>query len=120
MRRARIATALLTFVVVLLATAPAALADGVSHGGEGWYGETTDTVITNAMFMVIIFFPTVILIMCADRVASRQAQARADGRRQGPRQERRLARRLVAARPAERLQSRPRAARRSDPCTIAL
>jgi preprotein translocase subunit SecG len=63
MRRARIATALLTFVVVLLATAPAALADGVSHGGEGWYGETTDTVITNAMFLVIIFFPTVILIM---------------------------------------------------------
>ena len=63
MRRARIATALLTFVVVLLATAPAALADSVSHGGEGWYGETTDTVITNAMFMVIIFFPTVILIM---------------------------------------------------------
>jgi preprotein translocase subunit SecG len=63
MRRARIATALLTFTVVFLATAPAAFADGVSHGGEGWYGETTDPVITNAMFLVIIFFPTVILIM---------------------------------------------------------
>jgi protein-S-isoprenylcysteine O-methyltransferase Ste14 len=62
MRRARIATALLSSAVVLLATAPVAFA-GVSHGGEGWYGETTDTVITNAMFMVIIFFPTVILIM---------------------------------------------------------
>ena len=61
MRRARIATALLTAVVFLTA-APAAVA-GVSHGGEGWYGETTDVVITNAMFIVIIFFPTVILIM---------------------------------------------------------
>ncbi|HEY1519121.1 MAG TPA: hypothetical protein VGF91_22005 [Solirubrobacteraceae bacterium] len=63
MRRAQIATALLTFAVVFLITAPAALADGVSHGGEGWYGETTDTVITNTMFIVIIFFPTVILVM---------------------------------------------------------
>ena len=43
------------------ATAPAALA-GVSHGGEGWYGETSDTVITNVMFMTIIFFPTIIII----------------------------------------------------------
>ena len=48
--------------MAFLATAPAALA-GVSHGGEGWYGETTDTAITNAMFLVIIFFPTVILIL---------------------------------------------------------
>ena len=62
MRRARIATAFLTVAMTLLATAPAALATGVSHGGEGWYGETSDTVITNAMFMVIIFFPTIILI----------------------------------------------------------
>jgi hypothetical protein len=60
MRRARIATAFLTCATVLLAAAPAAL--GVSHGGEGWYGETTDTVITNAMFLTIIFFPTVIVI----------------------------------------------------------
>jgi protein-S-isoprenylcysteine O-methyltransferase Ste14 len=62
MRRARIITALSTVALVALATAPAAFA-GVSHGGEGWYGETTDTVITNAMFMVIIFFPTVILVL---------------------------------------------------------
>ena len=55
------------------------MADGVSHGGEGWYGETSDTVITNAMFMVIIFFPTIILIMCADRVASdKRKHARMD------------------------------------------
>ena len=62
MRRARIATAFVIAATTLLASAPAALATGVSHGGEGWYGETSDTVITNAMFMVIIFFPTIILL----------------------------------------------------------
>jgi hypothetical protein len=31
-------------------------------GGEGWYGETTDKVITNVMFLVILFFPTVALV----------------------------------------------------------
>lgn len=60
MRRARIITALTTAALLVLATAPAALA-GVSHGGEGWYGETNDTVITNAMFITIIFFPTIIV-----------------------------------------------------------
>ncbi|HUA06444.1 MAG TPA: hypothetical protein VMB27_21240 [Solirubrobacteraceae bacterium] len=62
MRRARIIAALTTTALIVLATAPAAFATGVSHGGEGWYGETNDTVITNAMFMVIIFFPTIIVI----------------------------------------------------------
>jgi fatty acid desaturase len=60
MRRARIITALTTAALLVLATAPAALA-GVSHGGEGWYGETNDTVITNAMFITIIFFPAIIV-----------------------------------------------------------
>jgi hypothetical protein len=63
MRRARIITALTTVALLVLATAPAALASGVSHGGEGWYGETNDTVITNAMFLTIIFFPTVIVLL---------------------------------------------------------
>ena len=39
----------------------AALA-GTAHSGEGWYGETNDVVITNAMFLTIIFFPTVIVL----------------------------------------------------------
>jgi hypothetical protein len=60
MRRARIVIALLT-AAFFLAAAPSAFA--VSHGGEGWYGETTDVVITNAMFLTIIFFPTVIIVM---------------------------------------------------------
>jgi hypothetical protein len=60
MRRTRIMTALLVFSVTLLTIAPAAFAR--ADGGEGWYGETNDKVITNAMFVVIAFFPTVILI----------------------------------------------------------
>jgi len=60
MRRARIIVALLSFSVWLLAAAPVALAN---NGGEGWYGETNDVVITNAMFVTIIFFPTLIAIL---------------------------------------------------------
>jgi hypothetical protein len=60
MRRARIMTALLVFSVTLLTLAPAALARDT--GGQGWYGETDDKVITNAMFIVILFFPTVALV----------------------------------------------------------
>ncbi len=51
-------TALLVFTVTLFSVAPVALATG---GGQGWYGETNDKVITNAMFIVIGFFPAVIL-----------------------------------------------------------
>jgi hypothetical protein len=58
--RIRIMTALLVFSVTLLTLAPAAFAR--VNGGEGWYGETDDKVITNAMFGVIAFFPTVILV----------------------------------------------------------
>jgi peptidoglycan biosynthesis protein MviN/MurJ (putative lipid II flippase) len=60
MRRARIITGLLFGVAVVLVFAPSALAH--ANNGEGWYGETTDKVITNAMFLTIIFFPTVILV----------------------------------------------------------
>ena len=60
MRRARIIAALLTVAVIALTLAAPALA--TSHSGEGWYGETDDVVVTNAMFLTIIFFPTVIVI----------------------------------------------------------
>jgi hypothetical protein len=60
MRRARIIAALLTVAVTVLAFAAPALA--TSHSGEGWYGESNDVVITNAMFLTIIFFPTVIVV----------------------------------------------------------
>ena len=61
MRRARIAALLATTALVLLVLAPAALAR--SYAGEGWYGETTDKNITNAMFITIAAFPTLILIL---------------------------------------------------------
>ena len=59
MRRVRLAIGF-TAVAAALVLAPAAYAH--AGGGEGWYGETTDQVITNAMFLVIIFFPTVIVV----------------------------------------------------------
>lgn len=61
MRRARIIAALLTVAIAVLVFAGPALA--ASHSGEGWYGETDDVVITNAMFLTIIFFPTVIILL---------------------------------------------------------
>jgi preprotein translocase subunit SecG len=61
MRRFRIATALTAFSVALLVIAPDALAR--QTGGEGFFGQTTDKVITNAMFLTILFFPTVIIVM---------------------------------------------------------
>jgi len=57
MRRASI-IAILTAVAVL-ATASTAFA----AAGQGWYGETDDKVITNAMFLVIIFFPVLITVL---------------------------------------------------------
>jgi preprotein translocase subunit SecG len=54
-------TALLAVGVLLLLLAPAALAQAT--GGQGWYGETNDKVITNAMYMTIAFFPVLILVL---------------------------------------------------------
>jgi hypothetical protein len=61
MRRTRFLTALSTLTVTFLTFAPEALAR--DNGGQGWYGETNDKVITNAMFLVIIFVPTLILVL---------------------------------------------------------
>jgi hypothetical protein len=48
-------------MTALLALAPDTF--GAARGGEGWYGQTNDVVITNAMFLAIIFFPTVIVVL---------------------------------------------------------
>ncbi|HEY2652780.1 MAG TPA: hypothetical protein VGI50_12700 [Solirubrobacteraceae bacterium] len=61
MRRARILTVLTAVAVAVLVAAPAALA--TNYGGEGWYGETSDKTITFAMYLVIIFFPLVIVVL---------------------------------------------------------
>ena len=58
--RRRLTKTLIGATVLLLVFAPTALAH--AGGGEGWYGETTDQTITNAMFITIIFFPALILI----------------------------------------------------------
>jgi hypothetical protein len=47
-------------LALLAITAPAALAH---DGGEGWWGETNDKVITNAGFAIIAGVPTFILIV---------------------------------------------------------
>jgi heme/copper-type cytochrome/quinol oxidase subunit 2 len=60
MRRARFMIALTLFAGTLLTLAPAAFAR--ADGGQGWWGETNDKDITNVMFIVIAFFPTVILV----------------------------------------------------------
>jgi hypothetical protein len=61
MRRARFIASLTSFVVLLMVLAPEALAK--SYDGEGWYGETSDKTITYSMYLVIIFFPTIIVIL---------------------------------------------------------
>jgi peptidoglycan biosynthesis protein MviN/MurJ (putative lipid II flippase) len=60
MRRARILSAVVTFGVTLLVLVPDALAR--ANSGEGWFGETTDKGITIAMYLTIIFFPTIIVV----------------------------------------------------------
>ena len=83
MRRARFLAALTSFTVVVLVLAPSAMAGVRDHGGQGWYGETTDPVITNMMFIVIAFFPAVIITLSIlqwyleKRKHSRQSAARA-------------------------------------------
>jgi hypothetical protein len=52
---------LLVVTALLLAlSAPAALAH---DGGEGWWGETDDKVVTNAGFIIIAAFPLLILVL---------------------------------------------------------
>jgi hypothetical protein len=58
MRRARMAVPLA--IVALLLLAPAALG---FDGGQGTYGETDDKVVTDAGFIVIAFFPLLILLL---------------------------------------------------------
>jgi hypothetical protein len=60
MRRARIIRILLTTAIALLVLAPQALA--TAHNGEGFWGETSDKTITYAMYIVIVFIPTVAVV----------------------------------------------------------
>jgi hypothetical protein len=65
-----------TTVVSLLLLAPAALAH---DGGEGFYGQTNDKVVTIAGFILIIFFPTFIFVasMIQGRLEKRKEEHKA-------------------------------------------
>jgi hypothetical protein len=56
----RLLAALPVTAATLLVLAPAALAH---DGGQGWYGETDDKVVTNAGFILIVFFPVFVFLM---------------------------------------------------------
>ena len=56
----RLLTTLPVALAILLVLAPAALAH---DGGEGWWGETDDKVVTNAGFILIVFFPVFVFLM---------------------------------------------------------
>jgi hypothetical protein len=59
MTRNRIALIGSAVALTMLALCPSALA--VTHDGEGLYGPTDDSEITNAMFLVMGFFVVVII-----------------------------------------------------------
>lgn len=56
----RLLTCLTASAFVLLALAPAAIA---YNDGRGLYGATDDKVVTNAGFILILFFPLFVLAM---------------------------------------------------------
>ena len=58
MRRLLLTLSASTLAFALLATSAMA-----HDGGQGWYGEADDEVITNAGFILIAFFPLFILMM---------------------------------------------------------
>ena len=80
MRRARFMIALTLFIGTLLTIAPAAF--GRDDGGQGSFGETNDKQITEAMFMVIAFFPVVIVVLTLiQRRLEKRKHARMDAAR---------------------------------------
>jgi hypothetical protein len=56
----RLLSTLTSSVLLLLALAPAALAE---NDGRGFYGATNDKVVTDAGFILIIFFPLFVFTM---------------------------------------------------------
>ena len=79
---------LLATVALLLAlSAPAAMAAEGHDAGEGWWGETSDKVVTNAGFIIIAAFPLLVFVLSIvqyrldKRKDARKAAAKARGAR---------------------------------------
>ena len=64
--RRRLLTGLFALAVLAsLVLAPVAAAETMKNDGRGLYGETDDHVVTNAGFILIIFFPLFVGLMSA-------------------------------------------------------
>ena len=78
-------SAVLVITAVLVTAAPVLAHDG----GEGWWGETNDRVVTNAGFILIVFFPLFIFLVSLlqwrleKRKDRRKAEAKAAAKSQG-------------------------------------
>ena len=72
----RLAASLPASLVLLALLAPAALARVGHDGGQGTYGEANDKVVTKAGFIVIIFFPVLILLLSLLQNALEKRKAR--------------------------------------------
>jgi hypothetical protein len=59
--RTRLTLWLSLALLTLLVLAPAAVAE--DNTGRGFYGATNDQVVTNAGFIVIAFFPILVLVL---------------------------------------------------------
>jgi hypothetical protein len=72
----RLAVSLTTTFILLALLAPAALARVGHDGGQGTYGEADDKVVTNAGFILIIFFPLLVLLLSLLQGALERRKAR--------------------------------------------
>jgi hypothetical protein len=73
-RRRLLATLVPLALLALLALAPAA---GAYNNGRGFYGPTNDVVVTNAGFLLVIFFPLFIFFMSmGQRMLEKRKEAR--------------------------------------------
>jgi preprotein translocase subunit SecG len=70
----RLLASLASCTVLTLLLAPAAFAD---NDGRGFYGATNDKVVTIAGFILIVFFPTFVLLMS---LLQRRLEKRKDAR----------------------------------------